>query len=781
MAQQFLSPGVDTREIDISFLEQGSAGIGPLIIGSALKGPAFYPISLPNADQQMARFGTVNPNIQASYAVKNSLKNSANVTFVRVLGHRDGTSVSNGYTLGGITGIADASGSNSVTGSILAVLHHSGTVNVVSVNGVALDANNFVISIGSIFSVTASFVTSSANYITKVLNTDPTLYNTYGHYLSEVYKYQRPAASASWYAVSVKSGSWRTFDRDYEPGSSTWIKSQPLGGSEFDLFRFWTRSDGRATNDEVKVTIKNVKPSLAPNNYPFGSFDVQVRQFDDTDLRPVVLESFANVNLDPTSANYILRRIGDVYETFDSTQRKFVVQQGNFSNKSRYIRVELNQGANFPSEALPWGFRGYPKLLFSGSNALGAGVNKVPDLRYVINMKDGNTTYNSNICWGVQFLSGGVVDRMRAFPDITGGDTWMTGTDADFSLKALSGTYENGNLRYSYNTSITSYQPIYSSASLQKFTVPFRGGFDGWDLRTEDPLYITNGADDTNHSVISTKRAIDAVANPDFLTYNTMAIPGVHNLKVTDAARNMVNERKDVFYVMDVTGSSVGEVVDQLQARELDDNYTACYYPDVKIDDSVNKLIVRCAPSVAVMGALAYSDRTAQVFFAPAGLTRGGLKQFDVVDIVDRLNYSDRDTLYANRINPIATFPEEGIVIWGQKTLQLKASSLDRVNVRRLLIHAKKAVAIAARGLVFEPSDPTTWQRFVNKVNPILDQIRRDRGINRFKVVMDSSTNTPDVIDRNGMYGKIFLEPTKAGEFISIDFIITNAGVQFSS
>jgi phage tail sheath protein FI len=399
-------------------------------------------------------------------------------------------------------------------------------------------------------------------------------------------------------------------------------------------------------------------------------------------------------------------------------------------------------------------------------------------------MKDGNGNWNANYAWGVLFTSGGIADRMRAFPDFGTGDGWMTGSDADFSMKFISGTYENGIQRYSYNTSTPAYllyQPIFASSSLQKFTVPFRGGFDGWDLRVDDPLYITNGAADTNHSVISAKRAIDAVSNPDMLSYNVLALPGIHALKVTDHARNMVNERKDVFYIMDITGSSVREAIDNLKSREIDDNYTACYYPDVKVDDPTSKRIVRLSPSTVLVGALAYSDRTSQVWFAPAGLDRGGLKQFDVVDVVDRLGHDERDDLQLNRINPLATFPEEGIVVFGQKTLQIKSSALDRVNVRRLLIFAKKAVLVAARGLVFEQNDPATWQRFVNKVNPILDRVRRDRGVNRFKVVMDSTTNTNDVVDRNEMYGKIFLEPTKAAEYITIDFIITNAGVQFGS
>jgi phage tail sheath protein FI len=260
---------------------------------------------------------------------------------------------------------------------------------------------------------------------------------------------------------------------------------------------------------------------------------------------------------------------------------------------------------------------------------------------------------------------------------------------------------------------------------------------------------------------------------------NLLALPGIHNLKVVDKARSVVNDRQDAMFVMDVTGSTVAEVIGNLKNREIDDNYTACYYPDLKLNDRSANKMVRVSPSVAVMGAISFSDRVGQVFFAPAGLNRGGLGQFDIVDVADRLNFQDRNDLYDNRINPIATFPNEGIVVFGQKTLQIKASALDRINVRRLLIFAKKTIASAAKLLVFEPNNPATWQRFVNVVNPILEKVRQDQGIERFRVVMDTTTNTADLVDRNIMTGKIFLQPTKSAEFIDLSFIITNAGVSF--
>jgi hypothetical protein len=783
MQNSFSSPNVTANEVDQSFVEPGAPTPSTLLVGSSPKGPAFVPVQINSWDEFVTRFGDLNPDHPTTYAARYQLQNSNALLMMRVLGHDDGLSTTNGYIVGGVTGISDTSGSTSTTGSVLAVVHHSGTINVITVAGVANDANRFVFRVGSVFAATASFLTSSNDYIGKVLNTDPTLYNTYGHYLAELYRYQRPAASASWWAVGVSSASFNDFTANYTVGETTWVKSQPLGGMEFDLLKIYTRSAGRATNDEVKVTIANVKPSANPTIYPFGTFDIQVRKFDDSDVRPVVLESFSQLTFDPSDPNYVLRRVGDIDEQFDTTQRKFIVVEGSFPNRSRYIRVKLNQDANFPAESLPWGFRGYPKLLFSGSSTAGTGANKVPDLQYTAFQRDLQGNFNANVSWGVSFVSGGVADRMRAFPDSL--VSHLTASDADFSLKSLVSYYENGVQRYVYVQASSSYSPIFASGSVQRFTLPFRGGFDGWDLRVSSPIgpfTLTNEADETNIGVVSLKRAVDAVSNPDIVQYDVMAMPGVHNKKAADYARTLANERKDFLYIMDITGSTRSDAINNLTNREIDDNYVAAYYPDVKVNDRVNNRIVRLPPSAVVVGTLAFTDRVSQPFFAPAGFNRGGLAQFDVVDTVDRLDFKDRDALYeTGRINPIGKFAREGIVVFGQKTLQLRSSALDRVNVRRLLIFAKKAVVREAKDLLFEPNNSATWQRFVSRVNPILERIKQAQGLQRFKVVFDSTTTTPDLVDRNAMYGKILLEPTKAAEFITIDFVITSAGVTFTA
>ena len=781
---KFLSPGVFTEEIDQSALEEGVSGIGAVVVGRSPKGPAFVPVKVSGLDKWEAIFGRSNPKYLASYAAELYLKNSNSLTFVRVLGHDDGTSASSGYSVGGVTGITDLSGAISTTGSVLAVVHHSGSIagGAVRVLGLLGDANRFVWAQYSApgvatFVVTASFLTSSADYIGKVLNTDPTKYSTYGHYVSEIFPYQAPAASASWHTVGILSASWVDFLRDFESGSTTWVKSQPMGGNEFDLFRFHTVGSGRASNDEVKVSVQNIKQSLNPTSNPYGTFDVVVRSFYDNDVRPEIIEPFVGLTLDPDDKNYILRRIGDAFDEFDTATRKFV-QRGAYPAKSKYVRVEVNATDDFPPESLPWGFRGFPKVEFSGTAVSGSASRQmIPSLPYVLSQKDGNGNVQTGFHWGVSFVSGGVADRMRAFPDLSTTDAWHTASDADFSLKHLSGTYVNGGLQHTYQTAQSAYVPIYASASLQKFTMPFRGGFDGWDLRVEDPTYLANSSAETVIGVTALKRALDTVANPDVVDMNLLTVPGVHNLKVVDRARDIANARRDVLCLFDITGSTVLEAIENLRARDIDDNYAATYYPDVK-RKSDGKM-VRLPSTVAALAAIAFSDRIGQPWFAPAGLTRGGLAQFGITDVVDRLDFQDRSDLYENRINPIAVFPENGIVVWGQKTMQVKSSALDRINVRRLMIFAKKTVAAAAKILVFEPNDPESWQRFRNAVNPILENVRQLRGIERFKVVMDSTTNTDDIVDRNEMLGKIFLQPTRAAEAIGLNFVITSTGVLF--
>jgi len=221
----------------------------------------------------------------------------------------------------------------------------------------------------------------------------------------------------------------------------------------------------------------------------------------------------------------------------------------------------------------------------------------------------------------------------------------------------------------------------------------------------------------------------------------------------------------------------VRETAEQFESRALDNNYAATYFPDVYIRDVVNNKNVKVPASVAAIGTLAYNDKVSFPWFAPAGFNRGSMDF--VVNVENRLTSADRDTLYDARINPIAVFPNTGFVIFGQKTLQFSKSALDRVNVRRLMLEVKRQVVRVADRLLFEPNNATTRARFVNQVTPLLALIQLQAGIEQFKVICDTSNNTSEDTEQNKMNGRIVVVPTRAVEFISIDFIITNSGVSF--
>jgi phage tail sheath protein FI len=255
-------------------------------------------------------------------------------------------------------------------------------------------------------------------------------------------------------------------------------------------------------------------------------------------------------------------------------------------------------------------------------------------------------------------------------------------------------------------------------------------------------------------------------------------VRSLHPAIVTKAI-DMVESRQDAFYIADFNDfdDTITEATDE--ANAVDSNYVATYYPWVKtIDTNTNKLM-SVPPSVLMPAVFAANDRLAAEWFAPAGLNRGGIT--GAVSVLNRLTHSERDTLYENKVNPIAAFPGQGIVAFGQKTLQDKASALDRINVRRLLIVLKKFVASTSRYLVFEQNTSTTRNRFLNTVNPYLEAVQQRQGLYAFRVVMDESNNTPDVIDRNILAGQIFLQPAKTAEFIVIDFNILPTGASFSA
>jgi hypothetical protein len=367
--------------------------------------------------------------------------------------------------------------------------------------------------------------------------------------------------------------------------------------------------------------------------------------------------------------------------------------------------------------------------------------------------------------------------------------------------------------------------PYYTIQS-RKFTFLVQGGFDGWDIytrkRTNTDRFIIGGSgwangacdilgrypsasetgmfknivieqDVTNWSTTDYYAyllGIYTFNNPESVNINVLVTPGIdyfNNSNLVESAISMVQEdRADSLYICTTPDVDVNlpvvtvddiiyptQAVDNLDQTGIDSNYTATYYPWILVRDTVNNTQIYIPPTGEVTRNLALTDNIAFPWFASAGYTRGLVNS---IKARLKLTQPQRDTLYEGRINPIATFADVGTVIWGNKTLQVKQSALDRINVRRLLLQTRKLISAVAARLLFEQNDEKVRQDFLNSVNPILDAIRRDRGLYDFRVTVSSD---PADLDRNQLVGKIYLKPTKSLEFIDIEFLITPTGASF--
>ena len=374
------------------------------------------------------------------------------------------------------------------------------------------------------------------------------------------------------------------------------------------------------------------------------------------------------------------------------------------------------------------------------------------------------------------------------------------------SRAAVKGTYDSLREGLTYLRGTGSYTEVLD-AGIDKFTTVFAGGFDGLDITEAEPLRAVNypdagaAAPSRRNSAVfnSIDVAIDTLRDPEVVEYNLASMPGVVNSTLNTKLVDMCESRGDALAIVDIKGGftppeqstlssterkgSVEGVIQTLKTNVINSSYGAAYYPYVQIRDLNNGQTVTVPPSVPAIGALSYSQKISELWFAPAGFTRGGLSAgragLPVVGVKDRLTSRDRDKLYESRINPIAQFPAEGIVIFGQKTLQVQGSALDRINVRRLLIFLKREISRFAATILFDQNVRITWSRFRGQVEPFLRGVQAGLGITDFRLVLDDTTTTPDLVDRNILYAKIFIKPARAIEFIAVDFILTDSGAAF--
>jgi len=620
----------------------------------------------------------------------------------------------------------------------------------------------------------------------------------------------------------------------YQTPETPYFVSELRGNQVYNMFKVLTISDGNTANREIKVSIMNI-------SFNNGTFDVVVRDFFDTDANPVVLEKFTNCTMDMNQNSFVAKRIGTSNGEFELRSRFIMLEMNEDAPYDslpcgfRGYQTRQYSGVNSPfleyktkydtpgeviwnppfgaatgtdNETRSSGDR-VRRTFLGVSNTVGIDSDF---LQYKGKQNPTNLgTATDSQPWGYltkgYHMDSGATVIMISSNYITSGETAFEVGDASFDSEPTEGS-------------------PYFRLNARKFTVVPSGGFDGWDIYRQ---YRTNGdryqlgaagfrkgaAPSISYPTATGWGAFKQIVGPDQLTWantdyyaylwgqytfnnpesvniNVFTTPGidyVNNSNLVESAIDMIEQdRADSIYLCTTPDyqmftPSLGsfdtdfiypeEAVDNLVDTGIDSNYTATYYPWILTRDTVNNTQIYLPPTGEVARNLALTDNIAFPWFASAGYTRGLVNS---VKARKKLTQEDRDVLYQGRLNPIATFSDVGTVIWGNKTLQVKESALDRINVRRLLLQARKLISAVAVRLLFEQNDEQVRQEFLDSVNPILDSIRRDRGLIDFRVTV---SGTPEDLDSNTLTGKIYLKPTRALEFIDIEFLITPTGASF--
>jgi hypothetical protein len=690
---------------------------------------------------------------------------------------------------------------------------------------------------------------------------------------------------------------------------TSWIIGQDLGAATSyyapnmqKLFRLVGRGHGEWLMDNVKISISNVRQSNNSTS-DYGTFSILIRDINDSDNDVVILERYDECSLNPASPNFVARKVGDMYVTWDSKEKR-LRRYGEYDNQSKFVYIQMNadvEAGAIDAVTVPFGYFGPPKLLdvsgatnrrvtnpatghdvslsthsisgtyvvFAGSGStfgangygapgysipntgswtqggpyktsllMGSGVidtlalrMEFPKARIRYSASAGGLTDPRNAYFGMQTARGtnstistpgiGEMHRMwsKNWPDDPTaaataaeiGDRGYVGWGYVFSLdEIISGStgiyyYASGSRAREQSATTGSWKDVLD-AGYNKFTLPLWGAFDGLNIMKPDPLYNQgmdpgSSTEDNSYIFHTWARAMDTVADPEAIDMNMLVAPGLTNDQLTEKAMDVCSARGDAMALIDLANvylpsheiykankadrlaSTPTQAATALRDRKLDTSYGATFYPWVQTRDEGTGKLLWIPPSVAMMGVLASSEKKSQLWFAPAGFNRGGLTEgaagIPVINVTERLTSKDRDTLYEARINPIASFPSTGIVVFGQKTLQERQSALDRINVRRLVIYLKKQISIISSKILFEQNVQATWNRFRALVEPFLANVKVTFGITDYRLILDESTTTPDLIDQNIMYAKIMVKPARAIEFIAIDFVIASTGASF--
>jgi hypothetical protein len=911
----FVSPAVELREIDRSQVPQTPEQDGILLIGRARSGPAMKPVRISNLNDFVDIFGnpmdgvrqedpwrqgnTGAPNY-AAYAAQAYLASGVGpVKYVRLLGLQKDTNNKAGWTMGGnpsstIDENAGAYGlflmpaasqdTNAVLGAVFyvsgAAVALSGTV-ANTTSETAVSASTLIKNTGTdcAFTVAISssagetlhninFNDNSGQYIRTVLDTDPTNFfqsKNYAngtdtpYFLGETFDVNiqrgdlltKGAGEVYGFVAALKdsSNSFDDFQQELTESKSGWfIGVQP---AQKYLFRLVSLDAGEEFQKNFYCRVSDLK--LATSLQPHATFTLSIIK---RGRRDQVIEQFSNLSLDPTDANYISKRIGDLSQTWNPDTQKFDIE-GQYNNISNYVRVEV--AANLNKSDLPVGYVG-PKNpttvtelsgtqaasstarleWIEGSSSIGLGNSagefvegwptaltaSIPWPTFGLTTtgtKNGSDYAATNV-FGLRHVKTNrvahdpsfgdiAIGRVAIAPHMTEGET-LANASFVFTLDDIkSGSvatdyfFEEGSYdasgSISYTNGLSGPNGLIDGLKIKQFAAPFFGGADGVDIRYADPFnndLLDNGAD--TYPAYSVEQATEMVRDRDFIRYELLAMPGLVEGAALDRIIDVAEERGDCLSVVDINGiyrdaydnggtvqnASINTTVTNLNTRQIDSSYACTFYPNVRMRDTLsgNDTVLIAPPSVAAIGAIARSEASSQPWFAPAGFNRGGLSRLGgsrgpvVVGTVEHLTKDDRDVLYSANINPIARFPATGdTVIFGQKTLQQTPSALDRINVRRLMIYLKRRIGDIADTILFDQNLQATWNRFKTRADAVLSEVKSELGITEYRLVLDETTTTPDLIDRNIMYAQIYVKPARAIEFIAIDFIITQTGVEF--
>lgn len=613
----------------------------------------------------------------------------------------------------------------------------------------------------------------------------------------------------------------------YRYASTPWIVSNLKGDMKHvdvtKLFRFHTISDGDSSNYDVKVSIENIKPDE-------GTFDVVVRRIDDADESIIVLERFGKCSMVPGDSNYIAYRIGSFDGTYE-VKSKYITVEVNESTASK---------TSVPCGFLGYPIPKYDGTPIEGDGNTGVSFPTIKyNTMYDEDVKNRKQYFGLSSWVGVdidtftfkgtkayidnpKFLSHGFHLDSRLDSKNGGISSITVDNESGYKFDCVNTNSRTNTLSEApiIGTEDEMYGSIYENTNLRKFTVFFYGGFDGWDVYRDKRTntdeykmskykgYINLGSGDgysfnkikdpsalkLNENGITSDwyaylSGIRQFANPEETDINVFATPGIdyvnQKLLVEEAIEMIEEERADSIYVITTPDKPSGasdmvddmynaeEAVYNLEDTEIDSNYACTYYPWVKYEDVDNNQYIYLPPTKDAVRNFAQTDNTSYSWFAPAGINRGSV---DCVRAHFITKLADEDTLYEGRINPVKTFAQDGVKIWGQKNLQINESQLNRISVRRLLLRIRKLIAISCLGLIFEPNDATVKQSFLTTVTPILDNVRSNRGVSDYRIEVN---DTVESRERRELPCKIYIKPINALEYITIDFIVSPEGVSF--